>query len=509
MMPDANQLSWSPDALKHILKEHLHDQEIITVSNREPYQHVYKECAIKVQSAAGGLVTALEPIMRACSGTWIAHGSGDADRETVDAHDHVAVPPDKPAYQLRRIWLSQAEEDGYYDGFANEGLWPLCHMAHNQPSFRSSDWEMYQQVNRKFAHAVIQEAHTENPVVLIQDYHFALLPGYIHKKLPNATIITFWHIPWPNVDIFSICPWPTEILVGLLGSSILGFHTQNHCNNFFECVDRFLESRIDRETLTVSYHEQLTAVRAYPISIAWPEQTAVKHFPEIRKKIIDENYLSENISIGLGVDRMDYTKGILERFYAIERLLELYPEWIGKFVFIQIAAPTRSTISNYQKFENEVRELSDRINERFAHDGYHPICLRIAHHDSSEVDQYYIAADVCFVSSLHDGMNLIAKEFIAQRTNEQGVLVLSKFTGAASELSAALIVNPYHVDECAEALHLALTMPIEEQRQRMISMRSWVKEFNVYRWAGRMLTDAVRLRQDKHIADLTPTAIPG
>ncbi|MDE1170745.1 MAG: trehalose-6-phosphate synthase [Verrucomicrobium sp.] len=496
---DENQINWSPLALKEILHKELAGEEILTVSNREPYIHRHgKDGQIIVQVPASGLVTALEPVMRACSGTWIAHGSGDADRETVDARDHVRVPPEDPFYSIRRIWLSKEEEQGYYYGFANEGLWPLCHIAHTRPIFRSSDWQQYVRVNERFADAVVEEARTENPVILVQDYHFALLPEMVRRRLPRATIITFWHIPWPNAESFGICPWREEILRGLLGSSILGFHTRYHCNNFLDSVDRLLESRIDREHSTVTLGGQLCAVNRYPISIEWPPrwETAGRSVRECRRHIRKMNGMEEERLLGIGVERLDYTKGIQERFLAVERLLELQPEWIGRFSFIQIAAPSRTTIGQYQALDQEVRQLAERINARFGRPGYDPIVLKVEHHDAHSVFEHFRAAELCFVSSLHDGMNLVAKEFVAARNDdEQGVLILSQFTGAARELSEALIVNPYDIDQCAAALHLALTMPPLEQRDRMQNMAALVKEFNVYRWAGKMLIDAARMRQ--------------
>lgn len=492
---------WNSQALRDILRKELKGDEILVVSNREPYSHVKVDDHIEVQFPASGLVTALEPIMRACSGTWIAHGAGNADRDVVDQKDHVQVPPDRPSYQIRRIWLSEEEESGYYYGFANEGLWALCHIAHVRPVFRSDDWAQYVAVNQKFANAVVEEAKTDDPVILVQDYHFALLPKMIRRKLPNATIITFWHIPFPNPEVFSICPWREEILDGLLGSSILGFHTRFHCNNFIDTVDRFMESRIDRDVSTISYGGQLTAVKSYPISIEFPgkwleQQKSVR---DCRTRIRQQNDLPKDRLIGIGVDRLDYTKGILERFYAVERLLELNPKWIGKFTFIQIAAPSRSRIEQYRNFEFEVRELAERINERFGKPGYQPILLKIRHHNPLQVYEYYRASDLCFVSSLHDGMNLVAKEYVASRDDEQGVLILSQFTGASVELPEAVIVNPYNIDQCAAALNFALEMPKDEQRQRMRSMRNLIQEFNVYRWAGRILLDAAVLRKRQRL----------
>jgi len=494
---DESQTTWGPEALRRVLRQDLKGDEVIIVSNREPYLHVRrKDNVIEIQRPASGLVTALEPVMRACSGTWIAHGAGSADRDTVDRHDHVMVPPEKPSYRIRRVWLSEQEEQGYYYGFANEGLWPLCHIAHTRPTFRAPDWEHYRTVNRRFADVVADEARTDDPIVLAQDYHFALLPRMVRERLPRATIITFWHIPWPNPEAFGICPWREEVLEGMLGSSILGFHTQFHCNNFFDTVDRFLEARVDRETFTISHGGDLTEVRRYPISIEWPPAALALQPPvaECRRRVRERLGLHPEVRLGVGVDRLDYTKGILERFAAVERLLELEPRWIGQFCFLQAAAPSRTAIDEYQNLEARVRSGAARINERFGRPGCLPIVLRIEHHDAAQVYELYRAADLCYVSSLHDGMNLVAKEFVAARDDEQGVLLLSQFTGAARDLAEALIVNPYDSEQSAAAMHFALTMSPEEQRARMRSMRNLVQEFNVYRWAGRMLLDAARMR---------------
>jgi alpha,alpha-trehalose-phosphate synthase [UDP-forming] len=489
---------WSADRLRALLKTQLRGDQVIVVSNREPYIHEHaKDGSIIVKRPASGLVTAVEPVMRACSGTWIAHGSGDADREVVDAYDRVAVPPGHDDYQLRRLWLTAEEEQGYYFGFANEGLWPLCHVAHVRPVFRESDWEAYKAVNQRFADAVVAEARSEDPIVLVQDYHFALLPAMVREKLPNATILTFWHIPWPNPESFGICPWRREILQGMLGSTILGFHTRFHCKNFIETVDRFLEARIEHEHSTISFREDETLVEAYPISIEWPSDATVASWssvPEARRVVRERLGLPQDVTLAVGIDRFDYTKGILERLNAVERLLEKHPEWIERFVFVQVAAPTRSALEEYRTFQERVERLTLRINERFGRPGYQPVHLLAQHHDSAAVNELFRAADMCIVTSLHDGMNLVSKEFVAARDDEQGVLVLSRFAGAAREMTEALIVNPYHVEETADALHRAATMPAAEQRARMASLRSTVREFNVFRWAGRMLADAGRWR---------------
>lgn len=495
-------ITWNPESLRSLLQKELSGERILVVSNREPYIHIHKEDRIEVQRPASGLVTAIEPVMRACSGTWIAHGGGSADRERVDKHDRVMIPPEKPEYTLRRIWLTPEEERGYYYGFANEGLWPLCHIAHVRPVFRSSDWQYYKKINQRFADAVVREAESDNPVVLAQDYHFALLPEMVRRVLPKATIITFWHIPWPNPESFGICPWREELLTGMLGSTILGFHTPFHCKNFIETVDRYLEARIEHESSTISRRGQLTLVENYPISIQWPPpwQDTQPSVEACRAEVLQSLGLAHDHLIGLGVDRQDYTKGILERFRAVENLLERHPEMIGRFTFIQIAAPTRSTLDDYQAFDIQVRSLAARINQRFGKDAYQPIRLKSEHHEPEEVNRYYRAADVCMITSLHDGMNLVAKEFVAARDDERGVLVLSQFTGAAHELYEALIVNPYHIEQTAEALYRGLIMPDAEQRERMRSMRALVRDFNVFRWAGRMLLDAARIRQREKLA---------
>ncbi|MCE5264584.1 MAG: trehalose-6-phosphate synthase [Deltaproteobacteria bacterium] len=499
---DDSTVSWTPDTLRGLLRKQLTGEQVLVVSNREPYIHMKGEAGIEVKRPASGLVTAIEPVMRACSGTWIAHGGGTADREVVDRHDRVAVPPGHGDYTLRRIWLTQEEEKSYYYGFSNEGLWPLCHIAHVRPVFRTHDWEQYVAVNRRFADAVAEEAKSDDPVILVQDYHFALLPRMIRSLLPRATLIMFWHIPWPNPESFGICPWREELLQGMLGSTIIGFHTRFHRKNFLETVDRYLETRIEHESSTISHGNFLTLVESYPISIQWPSpwQDTQPTVEACRNWVVETMKLDGKLLIGLGVDRLDYTKGILERLRAIERMLELHPDMVGRFTFIQIAAPSRSILEDYRALDTQVRALAARINERYSRGSYQPVILKIEHHEPEVINRYYRAADVCMVTSLHDGMNLVAKEYIASRDDDRGVLVLSQFTGAAHELHEALIVNPYHIEQTADALYQALTMPDFEQRERMLNMRAMVRDFNVYRWAGRMLIDAARIRQREKLA---------
>lgn len=492
--PDAE---WTAQRLRTLLRTQLSGDQVMIVSNREPYIHERSGADVIVRRPASGLVTALEPVMRACSGTWVAHGSGSADRDVVDRGDRVRVPPGHDDYALRRIWLSPEDEKGYYYGFANEGLWPLCHVAHVRPVFRESDWLAYRDVNRRFADAVAAEARGDDPVILVQDYHFALLPALLRERLPQATILTFWHIPWPNPESFGICPWRRELLQGMLGSTILGFHTRFHCKNFIETVDRYLEARIEHEHSTIAYQSKEVLVESYPISIAWPtdeERLAWPPVAQCRERLCASLQLPADACIALGVDRFDYTKGILERLNAVERLLEKYPAWVGRFVFVQVAAPTRAMLEEYRNFQERVQATAERINRRFGSDAYKPVHLLARHHEHEAVTELFRAADICVVTSLHDGMNLVCKEFVAARDDNQGVLVLSRFAGAARELSEALIVNPYHVEETADALFQAATMPSAERRERMASLRSTVHEYNVYRWAGRMLADAGRWR---------------
>src|SRR5579863_4779802 len=491
---------WTAERLAVHVRSKLGDSGLVIVSNREPYLHTRKGESLEVVVPPSGLVTALEPILCACDGKWVAHGSGDADQETVDAHDHLRVPPDDPKYTLRRVWLSKEEEEGYYFGFSNEGLWPLCHIAHTRPIFRTSDWESYREVNQKFADAVLEEmGNFEQPLLLVQDYHFALLPRLVKKRRPDARVAIFWHIPWPNAEAFGICPWQRELIEGMLGADLIGFHIQSHCNNFLQTVDRTLESRIDWEHFSVKRLGHLTTVKPFPISVDLADQPSAEE--EQASAVVDRAALRKTLSadaafIGLGVDRVDYTKGILERFLAIERFLEKYPNYQGQFTFVQIGAPSRTHIKRYHDLFTEIEAEAERINWRFQTDNWKPIVLLKRQHNHDEIQDYYRIADLCLVTSLHDGMNLVAKEFLAARHDEHGVLVLSCFTGAARELQDALIVNPYDVDQTAEAIRMALEMSPEEAQERMHRMRKVVRENNVYRWAGNLIGELCELRLD-------------
>jgi len=494
---EAGESVWTPERLSVHVRGKLGNSRLFVVSNREPYSHIRRGNSVQAVVPASGLVTALQPVLCACDGTWVAHGSGDADLETVDGHDRLRVPPHEPKYTLRRVWLTKEEEEGYYYGFANEGLWPLCHIAHTRPMFRVSDWEHYGKANVKFAKAVLEEmAGTEQPVLLVQDYHFGLLPRLVKKKRPDARVAIFWHIPWPNPETFGICPWQRELLEGLLGADLVGFHIQSHCTNFLQTVDRTLESRIDWERLAVSRENHRTAVKPFPISVeftsasrAQPEQNSYLE----RVALLQASGV-EALFLGVGVDRVDYTKGILERFLAIERMLEKYPIYREKFTFVQIGAPSRTHIKRYHDFLADVEAESERINWRFQTGKWKPIIFLNRQHSHVEIERYYRSADVCLVTSLHDGMNLVAKEFVAARDDEQGVLILSRFTGAARELRDAVLVNPYDIERTADAIRYALEMEPEERTARMRRLRKLVKEQNIYRWAANLIGDLCEVR---------------
>ncbi|MGH9403550.1 MAG: alpha,alpha-trehalose-phosphate synthase (UDP-forming) [Terriglobia bacterium] len=498
---EAGESLWTSERLRIFVQSKLDGCRLFAVSNREPYEHLHRGKEIDCIVPASGLVTALEPILRACEGTWVAHGVGDADRETVDDHDHIRVPPEEPHYTLRRVWLSKEETQGYYYGFSNEGMWPLCHIAHARPTFRAEDWTSYQEVNRKFADSVLEEMQgEERPVVLAQDYHFALLPQMVKEKFPSARIAIFWHIPGPNPEAFGICPWQRELLEGLLGADLIGFHTQSHCNNFLETVDHALESRIDWERFAVNRGGHFTLVRPFPISVDFRENhhdsnpSAGSVYLE-RRALLREHGV-EAAFMGIGVDRVDYTKGILERFQGIERFLEKYPSYKGQFTFIQIGAPSRTHIKRYHDLLADVESEADRINWKFQTPSWRPIVYLKRLHTHQEIERYYKLADVCMVTSLHDGMNLVAKEFVVSRDDEQGALILSRFTGASAELRDALVVNPYDTEQLAGAIYFALEMDPEERTARMRRMRRVVKDHNIFRWAGNLINELSEVRAE-------------
>ncbi|MBI5530972.1 MAG: trehalose-6-phosphate synthase [Candidatus Doudnabacteria bacterium] len=482
---------WTAERLKEFFKAYFKERKIFVVSNREPYIHSKIKNEITWEVPAAGLVTALEPIMEACGGMWLAHGSGSADKITSDAEGKIQVPPEEPQYTLKRIWLNEKEIQGHYVGFSNEALWPLCHMAHTRPIFRKEDWLQYRKVNGKFAQALLAEIkNVQRPVILIQDYHFALLPEMIKNSRPDAEVGMFWHIPWPNAEVFSVCPWRKEILEGMLGADVLGFHTQQYCNNFLETVGKEIESLTDLEKFAITHKGHTTYIKPFPISVPFSNTEAedVPHKSELLEKLdLKPKFL------GVGVDRLDYTKGIMERFKGLEFFFEMYPAYKEQFTFVQIAPPSREGVEKYRQFNAEVTREAERINNKYENNGWKPIVLLKENHTHEEIFPLYRAANICLVTPLHDGMNLVAKEFVSARNDEAGVLVLSQFTGAARDLKDAIIINPYSAEETAEAIYKAITMPAAEQHRRMKKMREAVKNYNIYRWAAEFLRAIINL----------------
>ena len=489
---------WTEVKLRDLIRAKLGEKALFVVSNREPYMHTIDEAtgSERCIRPASGVVTAIHPILTACGGTWIAHGSGNADRKFVNSKDKLGVPPEDNRYILKRVWLNKEEEQGYYYGFSNEGLWPLCHNTHTRPVFKESDWLMYKKVNQRFADTVLNELPASSPFIFIQDYHFTLLPKMIKDKRPDAKVALFWHIPWPTPEAFMICPYQNEILEGMLGSDLIGFHVQNHCNNFLDTVNRLLESRVDTEKFSVVRSRKETFIRAFPISInARIGDGSFKVDPIRQVEKLKKEFELENKIIAVGVDRIDYTKGIIERILAIDRFLDKYPEYKKKFVFVQLAAPSRTHIKRYHDLMGEIDELVEKINWKHVDGNWKPLIYLKQHFSQDDIQPYYKLGDICIVSSLHDGMNLVAKEYVAEKDDLSGVLILSQFTGAARELTDAISVNPYSIEEFADSIKLAIQMPKEEKQRRMENMRRVIAENNIYRWAGNIITELTALKK--------------
>jgi trehalose 6-phosphate synthase len=485
---------WTRESLDELVREKLSGYLFVVVSNREPYIHTFSGYKIVTEVPASGLTVALDPVMQACGGTWIAHGSGDADNEVVDKESKVSVPPDEPRYSLKRVWLSKEEENGYYYGFSNEALWPLCHIAYTRPDFVESDWNIYRKVNEMFAQSVLEEVGGRKAFVFIQDYHLALLSGLIKEKNPNTITAQFWHIPWPNREAFRICPWQEEILHGLLGNDLLGFHIRYHCNNFLDTVDRAIEAKVDWDRYEVTRGGKKTAVRPFPISVDFEEISQEAQRDEVTREVerLKNKLGIEDEMVGIGLDRIDYTKGIPDRFRAIARLLEKYPEYRGRVVFVQAGVPSRIQLGAYKKLNEEIDNLVEEINWKYGMRRWKPIIYLREHEPPLTLMALRRIANFCVVSSLHDGMNLVAKEFVASRFDGDGVLILSPFTGAARELTDALLINPYATDHFADAIKGALEMAETERQKRMQKMREVVRENNIYKWAADIISELAK-----------------
>jgi trehalose 6-phosphate synthase len=459
---------------------------LVVVSNREPYQHSRRDGSVSWSPTTGGVSVALDALMRERGGVWVAHGAGDADREVVDADDRVLVPPDAPSYALRRIWLTDEETERYYQGFANEGLWPLCHVAHVRPVFRARDWKAYKSVNERFAAAIEDELPDLSAPVFIQDYHLALVAASLRKRCPGVRTALFWHIPWPHADRLRICPWRREILSGLLANDLLAFQLEGDRRSFIAAARDELGAVVTRST--VRYQGRLTVVHAVPIGVDYDRIQQIASDPALEsdmKRLVTE-FKIETPIVGVGVDRLDYTKGIPERIDALSALLSRRPDLRGRLTFVQIGVPSRSSIGSYVAVEEVIDAKVAQINERFDGAGG-PIRYRKSAMRLKRLVALYRLADFCIVSSLHDGMNLVAKEFVAAREDLDGVLVLSEMAGAAQELGDAVMINPYDVEGFAQALAGAIDMPIEERRNRMRAMRRVVAGRNIFGWASDIL----------------------
>jgi trehalose-6-phosphate synthase len=481
--------TWTKQSLQQVVAQRMRGYKFIAVSNREPYSHEHRNGKIECVKPASGLTAAIDPIMRASGGVWIAHGSGSADRISVDARQHVRVPPEDPAYTLRRVWLPAEIERDYYCGLSNEGIWPLCHIAFHRPSFRPSDWESYQRANELFAEAVLEEARGGPAFVFIQDYHFGLLPRILKRANPQLTIAQFWHIPWPPHEVFRTFPWKRELLEGLLGNDLVGFQLPGDCSNFLDTIRHNLEGFVDYDRAHVRIGDSETAVRTFPISIDFDERSQTARGPDVSIAIAEWRALLGDMReiVGIGIDRIDYTKGIPERLEAIHVLFEEHPEYLGRLTFIQVGAPSRTAIPDYRELDNVLCRRVKEINLRWGCGSWKPIVLLRRHLDQKTLTALHQMADFCIVSALQDGMNLVAKEFVASRIDRDGVLILSAFAGAARELTDALIVNPFAIAEIAGAVHRAIAMPAEERRRRMLRMRETVELNNIYRWAARFI----------------------
>ena len=486
---------WNKKDLQAFIKDKMSDYLFIVVSNRQPYSHVFRKGKIECLRGAGGVVTAIDPIMQACSGTWVAFGSGDADHKVTDKNGKVEVPSDDPKYTLKRVWLTKEEENGYYYGYSNEALWPLCHMAFQRPVFRQEDWESYKKVNKKFAKAVLEEIGDKKAFVWIHDYHLTLLPKYLKEAAGSQLIVAhFWHIPWPNYEAFRICPQRQEILEGLLANDLLGLHIRYHCDNFIDVIDRELESKIDRERFSIVRNDHETLLRPYPISVDFDGISQAAASKDV-EKIVDElrdEYSLKGLTVLLGLDRIDYTKGIPERLLAVDRLLEKHPEHKEKIVFLQMGVMSRIHITRYKELNDEINTLVEQINWKHSTDDWQPIIMVRRHLSFKELLAFYRVGDMCVVSSLHDGMNLVAKEFVSSRCDEDGVLILSQFTGAARELQDVVLINPYDREQFSDGLAEALSFKKKERRKRMIKMRQVIQGSNIYHWAGKILSELLK-----------------
>ena len=485
---------WTSERLKEFIKAYLKDQRIFLVFTQEPYKYSNIKGVVSYKLLANGVATAFEPLMEACDGMWIAQSSNAKDKDkNEDENIVLKVPPDNPKYTLKRVWLTEQEEIGYNKGYSVEGLYPLCLNTHTRPMFREEDWIEYKKVNAKFAKAVLSEIkNIQRPIIIVNEYYFTLLPKLIKRIRPDARIGIFWHTPWPSAEAFSICPQRKEILTGMLSADIIGFNTPQFCNNFIDTIGKNIEALIDFDKSSITHNEHMAFVKTFPISIAFTNGQDSKKSVLSGKKILEHLKIKTKY-LGLGVDRMDYAKGIPERLKGIEYFLDTHPEYQGQFTFLQIAPLDRSEIKKYIEYKELVLEETKRINQKFGTKEWQPIVLETSQYSHADLNSLYKLANVCVITSLHDSMNLVCKEYVAERNDELGVLILSQFAGAAHDMKGAIIINPYSTKEIADAIYRGITMSLADQNSRMKTMRSSVKNYNIYRWAAELLKAIVEL----------------
>ncbi len=484
--------------VQQLVKSKIKGYKFLVVSNREPYIHMHTPDGVKIKTPAGGLTAALDPLMQACGGTWVAGGSGDADRENVDMHNRCKVPPKNPKYVLKRVWMSKEEVDRYYFGFANQTLWPLCHNVFQKPVFDKLFWDGYKHSNKLFADAVKEEiTGAEKAFIWFHDYHLALLPKMVRNNARKKRLVLthFWHIPWPTWNKFMLLPWGKELLEGMLANDLIGFHLHGYCVNFLASVEKTLKAKVDYEAATVKYNGRTIWVRHFPISVDFNAIDKRAKKPDVRREIKHvraPQYIPYK-HIGVGVDRIDYTKGIIERFRAIDKFLEKYPEYQNKFVFVEAGAPSRTRIPAYMELNEEISKTADEINWKYLRGYWKPIIYIQEKLPPDRLFALYRTADVCIVSPIQDGMNLVAKEFIAANVDCTGALILSKFAGATEELKDAIVVNPYDVERFADAIKDAIEMSPKEKQRRMKNLRKKVRENNVFKWLADFICEAAKL----------------
>lgn len=474
--------------------EALSERDLVVVSNRQPYSHTHEDGEITVSRPAGGLTAGIDPVMQRTEGTWVAWGDGDADFEVAE-NGRVCVPPEDPAYTLSRVELSEEELAGYYYGYSNQALWPLCHGMIYPTRCDGRDFERYRAVNRRFAEAVTEEAG-EGSLIWFQDYHFALAPRFVREEVPEALLTQFWHIPWPTANTFEVCPQGERLLEGLLANDLLVFHTAEYVGNFLDCVEETIPGAgVDRENREIA-HDETTTVRAFPLGIDAERVERLANGSGVWPDLAARYGLGEQ-TVAIGVDRLDYTKGIPERIDAIERFFEENSEWRGEFTYVQNGSASRSEIESYEYLQRRVDTAIERVNRRFATADWQPVVRVDEMLSEEELYALYRHSDLALVSALRDGMNLVAKEYVASQLDDDGVLLLSSFAGAHEELGdGAVTINPFDTQGFAEAIERALALSDEERKERMAAQRRRVREYDLLAWMDDVLETALACEID-------------